>query len=575
MIVNNDLRGIQAWATKTIIPDNRDAKGIRGNRLKPARIIREMKRTPFKGLTTDMRGRDLLGYAALKDFKTTTKKNDIMSSRLVNPNPKFALYPQPKIDKFKSSLDIKPSELDMLNKLKSDNGKMLIIQILKSRSIGVENLKGDPNQRARLLKAFNDLTAKYEIEYTKNNPASAYLLQEYEAQFKREVQDIYGIPYDDLNKPANTSAELQAILKAIQDNTTQLNNIFNMPPTIGDIASGGETPVLIQPDSDDEDIGPLTPNPAYDEKNKNIRVGLLTTVVGHLNIIEAGLKQNGIQYTDDMFIDFIVPRIIEVYNRNGLKPEIKTTDTREFEKIIRQGDINILQNLVPITEYLSRLPTPTQQDIGNIPRVESSDDEGVDLVPDAEEEPGISKEENSDDDVNELHDDVIADSNKLISAVGEKEAIVLLKKKMKQDMPDDVEDGADLHGFIGSLGKGELKTMQRHLKQLIKLNPRADDIPEYSDDVKQATIYRSAGELEDDGKVRVECYPCKKKILWTSYAKHIETKLHKDNLKSFSSSSVGNGKRRVKHRIVKKPVIRGRGITVSELRKQLKAIINV
>ena len=65
-----------------------------------------------------------------------------------------------------------------------------------------------------------------------------------------------------------------------------------------------------------------------------------------------------------------------------------------------------------------------------------------------------------------------------------------------------------------------------------------------------------------------------KKILWTSYAKHIETKLHKDNLKSFSSS-VGNGKRRVKHRIVKKPVIRGRGITVSELRKQLKAIINV
>ena len=574
MIVNNDLRGIQAWATKTIIPDNRDAKGIRGNRLKPARIIREMKRTPFKGLTTDMRGRDLLGYAALKDFKTTTKKNDIMSSRLVNPNPKFALYPQPKIDKFKSSLDIKPSELDMLNKLKSDNGKMLIIQILKSRSIGVENLKGDPNQRARLLKAFNDLTAKYEIEYTKNNPASAYLLQEYEAQFKREVQDIYGIPYDDLNKPANTSAELQAILKAIQDNTTQLNNIFNMPPTIGDIASGGETPVLIQPDSDDEDIGPLTPNPAYDEKNKNIRVGLLTTIVGNLQIIKDGLTRDGIQYTDDMFYDYIIPRIIEAYNRNGLKPEIKTRDTREFEKIIRQGDINILQNLVPITEYLSRLPTPTQQDIGNIPRVESSDDEGVDLVPDAEEEPGISKEENSDDDVNELHDDVIADSNKLISAVGEKEAIVLLKKKMKQDMPDDVEDGADLHDFIGSLGKGELKTMQRHLKQLIKLNPRADDIPEYSDDVKQATIYRSAGELEDDGKVRVECYPCKKKILWTSYAKHIETKLHKDNLKSFSSSSVGNGKRRVKHRIVKKPVIRGRGITVSELRKQLKAIIN-
>lgn len=573
MIVNNDLRGIQAWATKTIIPDNRDAKGIRGNRLKPARIIREMKRTPFKGLTTDMRGRDLLGYAALKNFKTTTKKNDIMSSRLVNPNPRFALYPQPKIDKFKSSLDIKPSELDMLNKLKSDNGKMLIIQILKSRSIGIENLKGDPNQRARLLKAFNDLTAKYEIEYTKNNPASAYLLQEYEAQFKREVQDIYGIPYDDLNKPANTSAELQAILKAIQDNTTQLNNIFNMPPTISDIA-GGATPA-IQPESDDEDIGPLTPNPAYDEKNRNIREDLLTTIIGYLEIIKDGLTREGVQYNDDMFYDYIIPRIIDAYKRNGLKPEIKTTDTREFEKIMRQGDITILQNIVPITEYLSRLPTPTQQDIGIMLNFESSDDE---LESDVEEP--VKSKEDSDDDVNELHDDVIADTNKLMGVVGEKEAIVLLKNKMKRNMPDDVKDGADLHGFIGSLGKGELKTMQRHLKQLIKLNPRPDDIPEYSDEVKQATIYRSAGELEGDGKVRVECYPCKKKILWTSYANHIETKLHKNNLNSFSSSSVGNGKSRGRKSRGRKS-IRGRGIqklnksiSVSELRKQLKAIIN-
>ena len=554
MIVNNDLRGIQAWATKTIIPDNRDAKGIRGNRLKPARIIREMKRTPFKGLTTDMRGRDLLGYAALKNFKTTTKKNDIMSSRLVNPNPRFALYPQPKIDKFKSSLDIKPSELDMLNKLKSDNGKMLIIQILKSRSIGIENLKGDPNQRARLLKAFNDLTAKYEIEYTKNNPASAYLLQEYEAQFKREVQDIYGIPYDDLNKPANTSAELQAILKAIQDNTTQLNNIFNMPPTIGDIA-GGATPA-IQPESDDEDIGPLTPNPAYDEKNRNIREDLLTTIIGNLEIIKDGLTREGVQYNDDMFYDYIIPRIIDAYKRNGLKPEIKTTDTREFEKIIRQGDINILQNLVPITEYLSRLPTPTQQDIGNIPRVVSSDDEGVDLVHDDEQEPEDTARGLVVGDILDLMNDI--ENIYVDDDVDDVESFIIPKiiqlhnthyesKFINDTIPTFRE-------FIRNAPIEHLKELKTTITAVKRNPPPFNAPPDYERDMGNDPF--APGKPKDD-------------------------------IKSFSSSSVGNGKSRGRKSRGRKS-IRGRGIqklnksiqklnksiTVSELRKQLKAIIN-
>ena len=102
--------------------------------------------------------------------------------------------------------------------------------------------------------------------------------------------------------------------------------------------------------------------------------------------------------------------------------------------------------------------------------------------------------------------------------------------------------------------------------------PEADEpgkhnnLPEKSDDIKERTKHRSEVHMNKEGRLEVICYDCSRKMLWTSYDNHLTSKTHKHNAKK---RSVGNGLKK------KKRVIRGRGITVSELRKQLKAIINV
>ena len=93
MIVSHDIRGMQAHAKLTLISSGKNALAKRIPNPKP---IQEQAKTPFTGLTTDMRGRDLQGYAVCKSFNEKLPKNDIMSSRLPNPNPKFEQYPQPK-----------------------------------------------------------------------------------------------------------------------------------------------------------------------------------------------------------------------------------------------------------------------------------------------------------------------------------------------------------------------------------------------------------------------------------------------------------------------------------------------
>ncbi len=40
------------------------------------------------------------------------------------------------------------------------------------------------------------------------------MLDEYVNEFKKEVHNIYGTSYDDLNRPANTDAILEDILTA-------------------------------------------------------------------------------------------------------------------------------------------------------------------------------------------------------------------------------------------------------------------------------------------------------------------------------------------------------------------------
>ena len=121
MIVSHDIRGMQAHAKLTLISSGKNALAKRIPNPKP---IKEQAKTPFTGLTTDMRGRDAQGYAVCRSFNEKLPKNDIMSTRLPNPNPRFEQYPQPKIQVNNNSLNIKPSELDMLSKLKNDNTKM-------------------------------------------------------------------------------------------------------------------------------------------------------------------------------------------------------------------------------------------------------------------------------------------------------------------------------------------------------------------------------------------------------------------------------------------------------------------
>ena len=99
MIVNHDMRGMQAHAKLTLISSGKNALAKRISNPKP---IQEQAKTPFTGLTNDMRGRDGQGYAVCKIFNEKHKKNDIMSSRLPNPNPRFEQYPQPKKRVFNS-----------------------------------------------------------------------------------------------------------------------------------------------------------------------------------------------------------------------------------------------------------------------------------------------------------------------------------------------------------------------------------------------------------------------------------------------------------------------------------------
>lgn len=126
MLNNNDIRGRTAYANMTLLPSKsyipKPLSKYRPN-------IIEMPKTPFTGLSKDMRGRDDLGYAICKSYTIKQKAPD-ESKRLVNPNKLLQKeqYPQPKKRVFSSSLNIKPSEIDLLTKIKDDNTKMLILQ---------------------------------------------------------------------------------------------------------------------------------------------------------------------------------------------------------------------------------------------------------------------------------------------------------------------------------------------------------------------------------------------------------------------------------------------------------------
>ena len=189
MLLNNDTRGIYAYANMTIHPSKRYNTRPLPN---PIQIV-EKPRTQFKGLTTDMRGRDAEVYAVCKSFKQKSYVSDL-SKRLVNPIVRQEQYPQPKVRTKGINMDLKPSELDMLTKLKDDNTKMFIIQLLNAKAIGFDTLKkGTADQQAKCQKAYDVLRDRYEYLFRNsvNVPNYQDLLNTAVETFKNKTYITY------------------------------------------------------------------------------------------------------------------------------------------------------------------------------------------------------------------------------------------------------------------------------------------------------------------------------------------------------------------------------------------------
>jgi len=83
-------------------------------------------------------------------------------------------------------------------------------------------------------------------------------------------------------------------------------------------------------------------------------------------------------------------------------------------------------------------------------------------------------------------------------------------------------------------------------------------------------MHRSEVHMTTEGKLEVICYDCSKKMLWTSYDKHLTSKTHTHNARERAKKrSAGNGLKK------KKRVIRGRGkpMDINKLKAAIKAIV--
>ena len=73
--------------------------------------------------------------------------------------------------------------------------------------------------------------------------------------------------------------------------------------------------------------------------------------------------------------NYLIPVIIDLYNTHNLQPPIPNVNAQQFEKIIRTGDIKILEQIVPIVAILSRQSARTVHDYEQSDDDKSSDDE--------------------------------------------------------------------------------------------------------------------------------------------------------------------------------------------------------
>jgi hypothetical protein len=201
------------------------------------------------------------------------------------------------------------------------------------------------------------------------------MLDEYVNEFKKEVQNIYGTSYDDLNRPANTDAILEDILTAIKENNATLESVLQPPKTATDMANSSPSRSATDVVSDDEDdnkFDVINSNPGFDKYN----VGKINELMAELGTIIGALEQkivdSGIDMDDDKMNDYIIPRIIDLYNAKKIHPPLYNVTPRQFEAIIRRGDIEILEHIVEVVKELAQQPLPTLDDFEN---VLSSDEE--------------------------------------------------------------------------------------------------------------------------------------------------------------------------------------------------------
>jgi hypothetical protein len=593
MIVNQDIRGMQAWATMSKIKSNKDAMG---NMRPPISKIREKMKTPFTGLTTDMRGRDLLGYAACKSFNATQTQGDIMSSRLVNPNPKFEMYSIPKKRVFLSALNIKPSELDMLTHLRNDNAKMLIIQILKSKQIGIEHLQGNPGQRVRLLKAYNDLCSKYELEYTRNRPGAVFLLQEYENQFKREVQNIFGVPYDDLNRPADANPALQQILRAIQDNAQDFNDVFAAPIDVnvvaGNIAGAMGPAGPLDPDEPEKHDTPKKDTPeetddtaVIDEKIKDL-------------INEYTLKFE--QYDKDLYMPLFDPnetiknivQAIDLQNRN-------ITSLRGLRTLMLGMPLSAKQlyynKLLETYNHMKEFYEPED--------AQSSDDE--------------KGPKSNEDRLMDMLTDILTVLHMTYPDTKEREIINIVRNQVKQypeqkQIPNDIDDINDLVEYItNTFNINDLEDLKRDVEDLVRAGEAP---PEYERDMGIDALIPPGYEFDkpepdenDDGslnliiqreieKLQVKLSGSEIKVLQLLREKLPTIPANINNLddlydytdalplkskniiikyiNELNAKDLSGSGRKKRTNTKRKKTIRGKGLSVAELRARLKSIMN-
>ena len=238
--------------------------------------------------------------------------------------------------------------------------------------------------------------------------------------------------------------------------------------------------------------------------------------------------------TDANFEPFIIPNIIQLHNAN-FESKIQAT-IPAYNEFIENAPI----------EHLDELRTTLKAIVRNPPSAEANPPESVISTGDERDDLEMKLQM----DIEKLQVKVGGDENKVME---------LLRTKYKR-LPASINNFDDFYSWAEKLNMANLKGIVRYINEL-----NGDNLP---NDTKQETKERSAEVIGDDGKSRVTCYICNKTMLAVSYAKHVTSAAHIKN--AAKKQITGNGRKTT----ARKKTIRGKGLSVKDLRARLKLIMN-